>query len=47
MNGKMVDFMKDNTNMIKNMVMEAIVGQMEEDILESGPIAREMEKEKL
>ena len=46
MNGGMEGCMKVNINLIKNMDMAVINGQMEEDTLDNGPIVKEMEKEK-
>ena len=46
MNGKMEEDMKDNINMIKNMDLVVINGQMVENILVIGEIVKDMEKEK-
>lgn len=46
-NGKMVENIKANINMIKSMVQENILGQMAEDIMDNGKIVRDMDKVKL
>lgn len=47
MSGKMEESMKVNTNLIKSMVLDNIPGQMVEDIMVNGSIAKGMDKEKL
>ena len=44
--GKMVENMKDSTNMIKNMEWELILGLMEDNMLENGITVKDMAREK-
>jgi hypothetical protein len=43
--GKMEEFMKETTKMIKNMALVFIPGQMEGDIKDTGPEANSMDLE--
>lgn len=47
MNGKMEENMKDSINLIKNMDLENILGQMEEDITGNGLTVNDMDKVRL